>query len=74
MAEAAKPATAAGGVTGPADSGLLSLGAEAPSPQGEKKIIYSLNPFDQGASRNLGAPMEVEPPPTGPAPGADSPS
>jgi ABC-2 type transport system ATP-binding protein len=29
---------------------------------GEKKIIYSLNPFDQGASRDLGKPMDVNAP------------
>ena len=38
-------------------------GGDAPplGTPGRKKVIYSLNPFDQGASRNLGAPMAVEP-------------
>lgn len=42
----------------PGGSPVPSAPAEAP----ETKTIYSLNPFDQGASRNLGAPMEVKPP------------
>ena len=33
----------------------------SPAPGG--KQIYSLNPFDQGASRDLGSPMSVKPPP-----------
>ncbi|MFT7480446.1 MAG: ABC-2 type transport system ATP-binding protein [Gammaproteobacteria bacterium] len=52
----------------PGDSGLLTLtgmgapaATEAAPPE---KIIYSLNPFDQGASRDLGRPMTVTPPPT----------
>ena len=39
-----------------------SSGPSAPAEAPETKTIYSLNPFDQGASRNLGAPMEVKAP------------
>jgi len=49
--------------------GLLQLqSSSAPSaePSGEekpaKKMIYSLNPFDQGTNRDLGAPMEIDDP------------
>jgi ABC-2 type transport system ATP-binding protein len=37
-------------------------GAPAPGDTAPGKIIYSLNPFDQGASRDLGKPMSVAPP------------
>lgn len=43
---------------------LMSLGLDlAPQagPSATSKTIYSLNPFDQGASRDLGAPMQVQP-------------
>ena len=40
------------------DSGF-NASAKAPP---AKKMIYSLNPFDQGTSRELGAPMEIEDP------------
>jgi hypothetical protein len=49
--------------------GLLQLhSSSAPSanPASEappaKKTIYSLNPFDQGTTRDLGAPMEIDDP------------
>lgn len=65
-----------------ADGGLLQLGqssskgptAKKPSvgsSQPGKKMIYSLNPFDQGTQRELGKPMEIDDPssdgPAGPA-------
>lgn len=63
------PAPAAGmHVAEPAGAGLLQMSqpASAPAapPAAPSKTIYSLNPFDQGASRNLGAPMKLgeEPP------------
>ena len=56
----------------PAESGLLQLDQvsrpEAGSsevsgaPPSAKKMIYSLNPFDQGTQRELGKPMEIEDP------------
>ena len=49
--------------------GLLQLQSSSappaePSSEGQpaKKMIYSLNPFDQGTSRDLGAPMEIDDP------------
>ena len=48
-------------------SGSAPGSAPGASPAGDGgKVIYSLNPFDQGASRDLGAPMEVAPPPSVP--------
>ncbi|MFT7677286.1 MAG: ABC-2 type transport system ATP-binding protein [Planctomycetota bacterium] len=38
----------------------LDLAPQKPS-SAAPKTIYSLNPFDQGASRDLGAPMQVQP-------------
>ena len=57
-------------------SGLVELGAApielpaspAPEPAASSKIVYNLNPFDMGASRELGQPKAVEapaPPPEG---------
>ena len=62
----APSASAAGGLASlqqfPA-SGPPAGGADPPlGTPGRKKIIYSLNPFDQGAGRNLGRPMEVAAP------------
>jgi len=62
-------AAATPGASVPDQGGLAPVaGSGAPAePQGEvppAKIIYSLNPFDQGASRDLGRPMEVTPPAT----------
>lgn len=54
----------------------LPQAGEAPSPPesapsgGGKKIIYSLNPFDRGAQRDLGAPVEVDDPTAGEEEGA----
>ena len=38
----------------------LPIAAPAPPTQASKKIVYNLNPFDQGASRDLGAPKAIE--------------
>ena len=59
-AEAPAAQAPAGGASGPAPS---SGGAPPLGTPGRKKVIYSLNPFDQGASRDLGKPMAVEPTP-----------
>jgi ABC-2 type transport system ATP-binding protein len=40
----------------------------APQPATGKRVIYSLNPFDRGAQRDLGAPVEVD---DAPAPSID---
>ncbi len=54
----------------------LPQAGEAPAPAesahsgGGKKIIYSLNPFDRGAQRDLGAPVEVDDPTAGEEEGA----
>jgi len=46
--------------------------AGTPPPAG--KVVYNLNPFDQGATRDLGAPKAVDgPPPTPPAGAGENP-
>ncbi|TDJ71073.1 MAG: ABC transporter ATP-binding protein [Planctomycetota bacterium] len=63
------PATAASPVAQGLElaTGAAQPGAAPPPGTPGKKIIYSLNPFDQGASRDLGQPMDVG----GPAPPED---
>ncbi|MFT4540460.1 MAG: ABC-2 type transport system ATP-binding protein [Planctomycetota bacterium] len=49
----------------PAPAAFTSPGDDPPlGTPGRKKTIYSLNPFDQGAGRNLGKPMDIEPVPS----------
>ena len=77
--EAAPAPTPAATVPAPEGAGLmleLPQAGEAPAPPesapsgGGKKIIYSLNPFDRGAQRDLGAPVEVDDPTAGEEEGA----
>lgn len=77
--EAAPAPTPAAPVPAPEGAGLmleLPQASEAPAPAesapsgGGKKIIYSLNPFDRGAQRDLGAPVEVDDPTAGEEEGA----
>ncbi len=49
------------GAPGPSASGPLPLGT--PGTAAKSKIIYSLNPFDRGASRDLSKPVTVDPDP-----------
>ena len=51
---------AAAPVTLSADLSLASSTPAAPEPAAETRTIYSLNPFDGGATRDLSAPTEVE--------------
>ena len=50
-------------VAAPAASGSLPLGTPGTA---QAKTIYSLNPFDRGASRDLSRPVTVDPDPAGP--------
>lgn len=50
------PAAPSAGASGPAAS---PASPPAPAAAG-KRVIYSLNPFDRGAQRDLGAPVEVD--------------
>ena len=44
--------------------GLAAVACGAPDPPrgtpGQKKVIYSLNPFDGGGSRDLSRPVDTE--------------
>jgi ABC-2 type transport system ATP-binding protein len=66
-AEAA-PAAPAAGASAPARLELAPTPAQA-APPAAPKLLYNLNPFDQGARRDLAAPKPTEPPPGGPAGG-----
>jgi hypothetical protein len=50
--------------TGPATENVpLQLAPQAASaPQPAARVVYNLNPFDQGATRDLKRPKAVEPP------------
>lgn len=64
------PAVAAPPADVPVSSGLMQLGVAdpAPAPASEPKVVYNLNPFDQGASRDLGRPKAIDGPPGAPPP------
>lgn len=79
---AAPPAAPGGAVADTAPDGLLQLapdagspaaGPEAAPPEAQEKIIYSLNPFDQGAGRDLGKPMSLGGAPAGEGVGPEGP-
>jgi hypothetical protein len=57
------PVRAAGGAQEAATGGLTVL---PPAESATRKVVYNLNPFDMGASRDLGRPKAVE----GPTPSA----
>ncbi|MBL8857394.1 MAG: ABC transporter ATP-binding protein [Planctomycetes bacterium] len=57
----ADPATTAGTASVPLHVSLpLSSAAPQPGKSAPAKIVYNLNPFDQGATRHLGTPKAVE--------------
>jgi ABC-2 type transport system ATP-binding protein len=44
---------------------IAPLGAPSSAPRGAPRAVYNLNPFDAGATRDLGAPKRTEEPPKG---------